>query len=143
MVRTVKIAAFALCFAMPVLAAAQQKGDSKKPAPASSVSNTVEASWAAGAGIPSRTVQTRTEANGREVVTEKTETPGPDGKFRMSRETTTETVRTGSDSTQTKHEVYADDGQGRRRLVETTQTEVTTARDGSSHSVADTMAPDL
>lgn len=142
MFRSMRIAAFVGLFGLSVVVAAQQTGDSKKPAPSSSVSNTVEASWTGGAGVPSRRVQTRTESNGREVVTETTETPGPDGKFRMSRETKTETARTG-DSTQTKQDVYADDGQGRRRLVETTQTDVTTSRDGSSRSVANTMVPDL
>jgi len=93
--------------------------------------------------MPSRQVRSRTESNGREVITETTETPGTDGRFRTSRESVTETVKTGADTTQTKHEVFAPDAQGRRSLIESTQTDVQTSRDGSSRSVANTMTPDL
>src|SRR6186997_3145421 len=89
-----------LCVAQSV-AAAQQRSDSKAGQSSSSSSRTLEGSWSGGAGVPSRKVQTRTTSNGREVITETTETPGMDGKMRMSRETTTETVRTGADSSQT------------------------------------------
>jgi hypothetical protein len=61
----------------------------------------------------------------------------------MALETTTETTRTGANSTQTKHEVYVPDGQGRRRLLETSQTDVQTLGAGSSRSVTDSFTPDL
>jgi hypothetical protein len=57
-------------------------------------------------------------------------------------ETTTETVRTGAASTQTKHEVFVPDGQGRRRLLETSQTDVQTQSGGASRSVTNRWMPD-
>ena len=90
----------------------------------SPASSTIERSYDAGAGTPLRRTQSRTESNGREVIKETTEVPGPDGKLKTSLETTTETVRTGPDSTQIKREVFAPDAQGRSRLVEISQTEV-------------------
>ena len=97
---------------------------------------------AGGAAIPSRQVQTRTESNGREVLTEIIETADINGKMKMSLETTSESVRTGN-STQIKRDVFAPDAQGRRSLLETTQTAVQTLGAGSTRSVADTFRPDV
>jgi hypothetical protein len=90
-----------------------------------------------------RQVQTRTESNGREVITETTERPDMDGKMMMSLQTTTETVRTGPGSTQIKQEVFAPGPNGRTQLVESTQAEVQTFPDGSSRTVSNTFAPDV
>jgi hypothetical protein len=109
----------------------------------SPASSTIERSYDAGAGTPLRRTQSRTESNGREVIKETTEVPGPDGKLKTSLETTTETVRTGPDSTQIKREVFAPDAQGRSRLVEISQTEVQKSAGGSSRSITNTMAPDV
>jgi hypothetical protein len=136
------IAGIVVLFAAPALALAQQTGTSQGP-PASFASSTIEGSYAPGNGVPSRRVQTRTESNGREVITETMETPDVDGRFRMSVETRSETVRTGADSTRTKLDVFVPDAQGRPRLLETTQTDVQTSRDGSSRSVANTMTSDV
>ena len=122
----------------PFSGAALQTGQPNSPGPpASPSSSALERSYIGGAGIPLRRVQTRTESNGREVITETTELPDIDGKLKMSLETRTETVRAGN-STQTKHDVFVPDGQGRPRLLETTQTDVQTLRAGSSRSVANT-----
>jgi hypothetical protein len=83
------------------------------------------------------------ETGGREVITETTEVPGLDGKFKLFFEARTETSRPSSDSTQTTHDVFAPDAQGRRQLVESTQTEVQTLADGSQRSVSETRIPDL
>ena len=124
----------------PIAGAAQQTGQqTRQGPPASPSASALERSYIGGAGVPLRRVQTRTESNGREIITETTELPGTDGKLKMSLETRTETVRVGADSTQTKHEVFVPDAQGRPRLLETTQTDVQTSRDGSSRSVANTM----
>ena len=146
MIRSVQsIMAIVILFVAPLAAAIQQTGDPETPQgpPLMFSSSTVERTYAAGAAVPSRRSQTRTESNGREIITETTETPDPDGKLRLSRETTTEIVRTGADSTQTKHEVFAPDAHGRRRLIESTQTDVQMSPDGSSRSVTNTVAPDL
>ena len=135
------VAGIVVLLVAPAIAAVQQTGTRQGP-PASPTSSTIEGSYVAGAAVPLRRVQTRTSSNGREVLTETTETLGPDGRMKMSQETTTETVRTGADSTQTKRDVFAPDAQGRPRLTETTQTDVQTSRDGSSRSVANTMTSD-
>jgi len=114
-----------------------------KSPPATFSSSAIERSYAGGSGIPSRRMQTRTESNGREVITETTEFPDADGRMRMALETTTETVRPSAGSTQTKHDVFVPDGQGRRRLLETSQTDVQTLGAGSSRSVTNTWMPDL
>jgi len=128
-----------------VISAASSAGARQTPKgpPATPASSEIERRYAGGNGIPSRRVQTRTESNGREVITETTELPDIDGRMRMALETTTETTRTGANSTQTKHEVYVPDGQGRRRLLETSQTDVQTLGAGSSRSVTDSFTPDL
>lgn len=142
MIRSVEsVAGIVVLIVAPAMAMAQQTAPQGPPA--SPTSSTIEGSYIAGAATPLRRVQTRTTSNGREVLTETTETPGVDGKMRMSQETTTETVRTGADSTQTKRDVFVPDAQGRPRLTETTQTDVQTSRDGSSRSVATTMTPDV
>lgn len=135
------VAGIVVLLVAPAIAAVQQTGIRQGPPP-SPTSSTTEGAYAAGAALPSRRVQTRTTTNGREVLTETTEAPGPDGRMKMSQETTTETVRTGADSTQTKRDVFVPDAQGRPRLMETTQTDVQTSRDGSSRSVANTMTSD-
>lgn len=128
-----------ILLAVPLHAAVQQR-----TGPPEQFSNsTLERSFASGAAVPSRVLTTRTESGGHEVITETTEVPGLDGKLRLSFETTTETFRTSPDSTQTKHDVFAPDAQGRRQLVESTQTDVQTFRDGSQRSVSNTNTPDL
>ena len=119
------------------------KTETRKGPPESFKSSAIEQSYAPGGGLPSRRTQTRTESNGREVVSEVEETVGIDGKMKVSRETASETVRTAADSTQTKQSVYAPDGQGRRQLIETTQVDTQTLAGGASRSVANTWTPDL
>ena len=144
-VRTIqRIAGVAFWFAFTSAAMAQQRGGPqtpKAPQPRSS-SSAVERSYSAGSAASSRTVQTRTESGGREVVTETTELPGTDGRFKASAETTTETVRAGSKSVQTKRDVFAFDSEGRRKLVETTQGDQQTLPDGTSRTVENTWTPD-
>jgi hypothetical protein len=140
MIRSIqRLAGISVLLIAPLASAFQQKAGP----PASPSSSTLQGSYADGAGVPARQTRSRTASNGREVISETTETPGTDGRYRVSRETVTETVKTGTDSSQTKHEVFAPDAQGRRRLIETTQTDVQTSRDGSSRSVANKMEPDL
>jgi hypothetical protein len=110
--------------------------------PTSPQSSTLERNFASGSSTPIRLVQTRTESNGREVVTETTEVPGLDGKFKPSVQTTTETIRTGAGASQIKQDVFAPDAQGRMQLSQTKQTDVQNLSDGSSRSVANTFVPD-
>jgi hypothetical protein len=119
-----------------------QAGAAQGP-PASPLSSTVESSFSAGSSTPIRLTQSRSQTNGREVVTETTEVPGMDGRMKMSVQTTTETTHPNKNSTQIKQDVFAPDAQGRAQLSQTTQTDIQTFSDGSSRSVADTFAPDL
>jgi hypothetical protein len=146
MIRSLQsITAIVILFVVPLAATIQQTGDpeTRQGPPTAFSSSTVERTYAAGAAVPSRRSQTRTESNGKEILTETIETPDPDGKLKISRETTTEIVRTGADLIQTKQEVFAPDAHGRRRLIESTQTDVQMAPDGSSRSVTNTVASDL
>jgi hypothetical protein len=146
MIRPVRrFVSFALLLAFPVFAPAQEKksdSETKKGPPVFS-SSAVQRSYSAGAAVPARVTQTRTESNGREVLVETTEVPGTDGKMKMSLETTTETVRTGANSSQTKQERYTSDQQGRRQLLDTTQNDTEKLTDGTARSTANTWAPDL
>jgi hypothetical protein len=139
MIRLVQSVSVISILGIPLIVAAQQP-----PGPPERFSSSaIERSFARGGEVPSRVSMTRTESGGREVITETTELPGLDGKFKLFFETTTETSRTSSDSSQTKHDVFAPDAQGRRQLVESTQTERQTFGDGSQRSVSDTRTPDL
>ena len=139
-----KFQCFAVLSVSLVISAQQTRGpQTPKGPPETFTSSEIERSYSSGAAVPSRRTQTRTESNGREIVTEVTETLGIDGKMKASLETTSETVRTAADSTQTKREVYAPDAQGRRRMVETTQIDTQTLAGGASRSVANTWAPDV
>src|SRR6187401_1850824 len=102
MIRLVQsTAGIAILLISPIAVAAQQTGQQPRQGPpASPSSSALERSYIGGASVPLRRVQTRTESNGREIITETTEVPGTDGKLKMSLETRTETVRTGADSTQ-------------------------------------------
>jgi hypothetical protein len=135
----------AILYAILIATFVQEAAAFQKPKgpPTTFASSSVEQSFAGGAAVPTRRTQTRTESNGREVVTEVTETVGVDGKMKMSLETTSETTRKSPNTTQTKREVYSPDGQGRRRLVETTQIESQKLTNGASRSVADTYANDV
>ena len=68
------VAGIVVLLVAPAIAVAQQTGTRQGP-PASPTSSTIEGSYTAGAAVPSRRVQTRTSSNGREVITETTETP--------------------------------------------------------------------
>jgi hypothetical protein len=118
-----------------------QTGAAQGP-PVSPLSSTVESSFSAGSSTPIRLTQTKTQSNGREVITETTEVPGMDGRMKTSLQTTTETTHPTKNSTQIKKDVFAPDANGRSQLAQTTQTEIQTSADGSTRSVADTFAPD-
>ena len=132
-------------FVVPVVAAIQQpRGTSQnqKSSPPTFSSIDTQESYVGGAQAPSRRVLSRTEVNGREVVSETIEAPNMDGKFTMLRESTTETVRTATGA-QIKRDVFIPGANGGRSLLETTQTEVQTRSDGSGRSDATTFKPDL
>jgi hypothetical protein len=118
-----------------------QTGAAQGP-PVSPLSSTVESSFSAGSSTPIRLTQTKTQSNGREVITETTEVPDMDGRMKVSVQTTTETTHPTKNSTQIKQDVFAPDANGRSQLSQTTQTEIQTSADGSTRSVADTFAPD-
>ena len=130
----------ATILALGVLAVTTAFGQTPQGPPAKPLSSSIERSYAD--GTPVRQVQTRTESNGREVVTETTERPDFDGRMKPVLQTTTETVRTGPGTTQIKHDVYAPDANGRQQLVESQQAETHTLPDGSSRTESNTFTPD-
>src|SRR4029450_5893052 len=69
-----RIVGMAILFPIPFVVAGVQGP------PASPRSSTIESSYAAGRSTPLRRVQTRTDSNGTEVVSETTEVPDIDGK---------------------------------------------------------------
>ena len=58
-----------------------------------------------GAVLPSRSVETRSDSSGREVVTETIEFPDLDGRVRPTMEAITETIRTAPNAVQIKRDV--------------------------------------
>src|SRR4051794_7241822 len=81
-------------------ALAQNRGDGAALAPGAPGESVVSRTYPLGGVLPSRTVETRNESRGGEVVTETFETPDADGKSRPTREAITRTSRTGSGGVQ-------------------------------------------
>lgn len=133
------------CLALSSVTIGQQSDSSETPQgpPKAPASSTIERSYSSGSATSSRTIQTHTQSGNREVVTETTQAPGPDGTLRTTTETTTETVHVGPNTVQTTQNIFNTDAQGRRQLTQTTQTDQQTLPDGTSRTVENTSAPDL
>jgi hypothetical protein len=113
-------------------AAAQQRSNSADSiaAPATSVTNLT---YPAGGVIPLRRVERRTESGGRKIIIEATEAPGVEGKWEPIEEIVTDT------SQRDVFRFYL----GRKRLVETTQSELETRAAGNTRHVQRTWVADL
>ena len=124
-------------------ATAQQRDDSAGPGPKAPVERVVVRTYVAGDVVPSRSVETRSDSGGREVVTETIEMPDPDGTLRTAGETTTETIRTGPNAVQTRRDVFGFVTPGQRMLLETTQSQQEVLPDGTTRTIHNTLAPDV
>jgi len=144
-ITSMRMAAFACWFVITSAAFAQQKDESQtgNGPPQKPLESTTVYSYPAGGIAGSKVVQTRTESDGREVVTEIIESPGTDGRFQPNTETTTETTGMGSSSVKVKRNVLVNRTQGTRSLIETSEAEQEKLPDGSSRTVTNAWTPDL
>jgi hypothetical protein len=125
---------------MPLTASAQQGASSgQQPAPGTIV---IDRTYPQNNLTPWRHIQTRTSSTGRELIVEKRQAPGHDGKLRTVEETTIEVIRGGTRTIQTAG-LYGFDGEGRRQLIETTESTEVVRADGGSETVRDTFVSDL
>jgi hypothetical protein len=130
-------------------AAAQQRSDTADT-PAAPATRVINLTYPAGGVIPLRRVERTTESGGRKIIIEATEAPGVEGKWEPIEEIVTDTSRApakaGPHDTTVAHSqrdvfrFYL----GRRRLAETTQSEVETrAPEKNTRNVQRTWVADL
>ena len=143
-VMTRSMAGLAFCFALASVAFGEQTSEfqtSKGTTQASAESTTVQ-SYTAGNVAGFKVIQTRTESDGREVVTETLQVPGPDGRFETNSKTITETVGIGSDSVKVKRDAFVNNAQGRLTLIDTTDTDQQKFPNGTSRTIKTTSVLD-
>jgi hypothetical protein len=121
----------------------QQRDDRAALGPSAPTERVVVRSNPFGGALPSRTVETRRDSGGSEVVTETLQSPDIDGRLVPTRETSTETTRTGPTTVQTRRDVFEFGASRQRMLVETTESARETLPDGSVRTVVTTQAPDI
>ena len=99
------------------VALAQQRDDRAGLGPKAPTESVVVRTYPLGAVLPSRSVETRSDSGGREVVTETIEFPDLDGRVRPTIEAITETIRTAPNAVQTKRDVFQFGAPGHRMLL--------------------------
>jgi hypothetical protein len=125
---------------MSVTVSAQLGANSEpQPGPVTAV---IDGRYPANNRTPWRRIETRTSSAGRELLVERLQAPGNDGKLRNVEEMTVEVIRGGTRTTETAG-LYAFDGEGRRHLIETAESTEVVRTDGSRETVRDTFASDL
>jgi hypothetical protein len=112
--------------------------DQTSQAPGTTV---VERDYPSGGSTPSRSVQTRSVSDGREIVVETVEMPGIEGRLEPSHEIASETTRT-DDSTRTTEDVFGFGPHRERILLETSESNRDASPDGSTRSVRTTWVSD-
>ena len=131
----------AVCLSIAVMSsvafAQQRAGDQ---APASSIS---ERTYVGGGIAPSRSVQRRSESDGRQVVVSTLERLGADGTWEPFEETVTTTVRQGTGTVQTSRELFTFDFEGRRQLLETTESNQEAPDAANTGTVEETWVADI
>ena len=136
-----RIAGICFCIVIPsAVATGQQRSETADQGPTRSV---IDRTYAAGDLAPWRSVQTRSESGGREVVVETAEVPDVEGRLAPIQETAMETIRTAPNTAQTRHDVFGFAADRRRRLLETTESRRETQANGDTSAVHNTWAPDL
>jgi hypothetical protein len=139
------IAGFVFWFVLTSVAFGQQKGESQtnKGTPQTFSESTIVRSYPGGTVAGSKLVRTRTESEGREIITEIFQVPGTSGRFETAEKTTTETVGIGSDSVKVKREVLGNGAQGRLLLIERSDIDQQEFPDGTFRIITNTWIPDL
>jgi hypothetical protein len=128
-----RIAGFGLLVVLAAAsAAAQQRSDTADSATAPATRVTT-LSYPAGGVLPLRRVERTTESGGRKIFIEATEAPGVEGKWEPIEEIVTDTSR---------RDVFRS-YLGRKRLVETTQSELETRPTENTRNVQRTWVADL
>jgi hypothetical protein len=109
-------------------------------APASSIS---ERTYLGGGIAPSRYLQRRSEADGRQIVVDTEERLGVDGRWEPLEESVTTTVRPGTGAVQTHRELFTFDAEGRRQLMETTESTQEALDGANTRTVEETWVADI
>jgi len=122
---------------------AQQPNNKTVTGPQAPAERAVVRTYAVGGVLASRQTETRSEADGRQVVTSTIESQDVDGMWRATSQTVTETSRTASNNEQVLHHLFGFGTPGPKFLVETIRSERETFPDGRIRTVQTTFAPDL
>lgn len=130
------------------VAAAQQPGDTAEPS--ATGGTTVNLTFPAGGFIPLRRVERTTASGGRKIIIETTEAPGVEGAWQPVEEVVTETTRgpakgglRDTSIARTQRDVFRFDFDRRRRLAESTQSELETQPNADTRNVQRTWIADL
>lgn len=107
------------------------------------VHTVIERVYDAGNMTSWRVVRTRSDAGAGEAVVETVEARDVEGRMSPRQETVTETVRTAPDTARSRREVFGFAGDGRRRLLETTESQQDVQANGDTNAVHDTFTADL
>ena len=134
-----------ICFCIVItsaVATGQQRSETADQGPQRPARSVIERTYAAGDLAPSRSVQTRSESGGREVVVETSEVPDVEGRLAPIQEIVVETIRTAPNTVQTRRDVFGLAADRRRRLFETTESLRETQANGDTTAVHNTRAQD-
>jgi len=142
---TVRILAGVSCWIAITSSAAfaQQPNDRSVTGPQAPAERAVVRTYAVGGVLASRQVETRSEVDGRQIVTSTIESPDVDGVWRATSQTVTETSRSAPNTEQVLYHLFGFGTPGPRFLVETIRSERETFPDGRIRTVQSTFAPDL
>lgn len=135
-----------VCFCIVItsaVATGQQRSETADQRPQGPVRTVIERTYATGDFAPWRSVQTRSESGGREVVVETFEVPDVERRLAPIQETVTERIRTAPNTAQTRHDVFGFAADRRRGLLETTESLLETQANGHTSVVHNAWAPDL
>jgi hypothetical protein len=134
-----------ICFCIVItsaVATGQQRSETAEQGSQGPARSVIERTYATGDRTPWRSVRTRSESGGREVVVESFEVPDVEGRLAPIQETVMETIRTAPNTTQTRYDVFGF-AANRRRLLETTESLRETQANGDTSAVHNTWATDL
>ena len=134
-----RAAAVLLSIVTSAAAAFAQQGVADQ-APASSSS---ERTYISGGIASSRSLQRRSESDGRQIVVDTAERIGADGDWEPVEETVTTTVRPGGGTLHTRRELFTFDFDGRRRLLETTESRQEALDGANTRTVEETWVGDI
>ncbi len=91
---------------------------------------------------PTRSTESHTESNGRTVDKQAVERMGPDGRYEPYLDIEKESVKVDANTVRTVERTFGRDSSGQRVLVQLTEEENRSSRDGAGKSVRTTSNPD-